>query len=81
MIKGFSIILFSLLVISPSLALSDSDCAKLYASAPEAVKEKYIKRCMQDFAKSKNGDAEAAVRLEAVYSREKNYAEEINGGV
>ena len=71
MIKGFSIILFSLLVISPSLALSDSDCAKFYASAPEAVKEKYIKRCMQDFAKAKNGDAEAAFRLGAVYSREK----------
>ena len=57
-------------MIAPSLALSDFDCAKFYASAPEAVKEKRIKRCMQDFAKAKNGDTVAAFRLGAVYSRE-----------
>jgi len=53
MIKSFSIILFSLLVISPSLELSDFDCAKLYASAPEELKQKLIKHCMNDFLKAK----------------------------
>ena len=49
MIKSFSIILFSLLVIAPFFALSDFDCAKLYASAPEELKQKLIKHCMNDF--------------------------------
>jgi len=60
--------------VSPSLALSNSDCAKFAASAPEAVKGKYIKRCMQAFAEAKNGDVEAAFGLGVSYSREKNYA-------
>ena len=57
--------------VSPSLALSDSDCAKLHASAPYAVKGKYIKRCMQAFAEAENGDVEAAFGLGVLYSREK----------
>ena len=60
--------------VSPSLALSDSDCPKLYASAPDAVKGKYIKRCMQAFAEAENGDVEAAFGLGVIYSRKKNYA-------
>ncbi len=52
MIKSFSVILLSILVSASSLTLSDSDCGKLYASAPEAVKEKRIKRCMQGFEKA-----------------------------
>ena len=57
--------------VSPSLALSESDCAKLHASAPYAVKGKYIKRCMQAFAEAENGDVEAAFGLGVLYSREK----------
>ena len=60
--------------VSPSLALSDSDCAKLHASAPYAVKGKYIKRCMQAFAEAESGDVEAAFGLGVLYSREKYFA-------
>jgi len=56
-----------------NIGVSESaDCAALYASAPKDIQETYIPRCKEDVAKAKNGDADAAWGIGALYDREKN---------
>ena len=58
-----------------NIGVSESaDCAALYASAPKDIQETYIPRCKEDVAKAKNGDADAAWGIGALYDREKKYA-------
>ena len=55
-----------------NIGVSESaDCVALYASAPKAIQERSIPFCKQNVAKAKNGDADAAWGIGALYEREK----------